>query len=426
MRRVGNLWPSIVSFQSLRRAALRASLGKRRIAGVARFLADLEPNVLRLQRELEEGHWQPSPAYTFEIHDPKTRTITAAPFADRVVHHALIDVLEPHLERRMLHESFACRTGKGTHRALIHARQLVRRHAWFLKLDVRKCFESLDHVVVLESFDRVVKDRRALDLLGRIVRSGGRDGIGLPIGNLTSQWSCNLVLDGLDHHVKEVLRIPGYVRYMDDFALFADDKERLAVAHGEVRAFLEERLRLRLKQEATVFAPATEGLPFLGWRIYRRTTRLRPTNLRRLRARMRHRLRERRVGLIDDVQLLATLRSLTEHLRHGSTLQLRRRWLFPIPPSPRSSALSASPRLDRERPRVARSACSGGSGSKAPPTASTATAASTTWPSTRARRTATTTRRRTPTTTSVSVPPRHCSPPDRGGPILGSPTAPRP
>jgi hypothetical protein len=330
VRRAGDLWPSIVSFENLRRAALRASLGKRRVAAVARFLVDLEPRCLALQRVLEEGTWRPGAAYTFEIHDPKTRTITAAPFEDRVVHHALIDVLEPHIERRMLYESFACRRGKGTHRALAHARRLVRRHAWFLKLDVKKCFESLDHGVVLASFARVIKDRQALELLERIVRSSGKNGMGLPIGNLTSQWSCNLVLDRLDHYVKETLRIPGYVRYMDDFALFADEKERLRSAHGEVRAFLDQRLRLRLKDEATVLAPATEGLPFLGWRIFRGTTRLRPTNLRRLRARVRHRLWERRTGSIDEAQLLATLRSLSEHLRHGSTLALRRRWLFPI------------------------------------------------------------------------------------------------
>lgn len=221
MRRVGNLWPSIVSFANLTRAARRAALGKCEVAGVARFLADLEPNVLRLQRELEAGEWRPGQAFTFEIHDPKTRTITAAPFRDRVVHHALIDVLEPHLERRMVHESFACRRGKGTHTALRHARSLVRRHRWFLKLDVRKCFASLDHSVVCLAFARVLKDRRALDLIECIVRSGGKDGVGLPIGNLTSQWACNLVLDQLDHQVKEHLCIPGYVRYMDDFVLFA-------------------------------------------------------------------------------------------------------------------------------------------------------------------------------------------------------------
>lgn len=331
MRRIGNLWATVVSFENLTHAARRAGLGKRRVAGVARFLADLEPNVLRLRRELEDESWRPGPAYTFEIHDPKTRTITAAPFEERVVHHALIDILEPHLERRMVFESFACRRGKGTHRALVEARKLVQRYPWFLKLDVRKCFESLDQSVVLETFARVIKDRRVLALLERIVQSGGQHGVGLPIGNLTSQWACNLVLDRLDHHVKEVLRIPGYVRYMDDFALFSADKARLVAAHDEVRAFLREHLRLELKERATKLAPVREGLPFLGWRIYRGTVRLRTENLRRLRARLKHRLWEQRTGRIEQEKLLACLRSTTEHLRHGSTLALRRRWLFPIP-----------------------------------------------------------------------------------------------
>jgi hypothetical protein len=186
----------------------------------------------------------------------------------------------------------------------------------------------------------VIKDRRAIDLLERIVHSGGKNGVGLPIGNLTSQWACNLVLDRLDHHVKEVLRIPGYVRYMDDFALFAADKERLRSAHEDVGSFLRDELRLELKDRATVLAPVSQGLPFLGWRLYRRTARLRPENLLRMQARMRHRMWQERTGRIGLPCLLACLRSATEHLRHGSTLQLRRRCLFPIS-LPRSSASSA-------------------------------------------------------------------------------------
>jgi hypothetical protein len=169
-----------------------------------------------------------------------------------------------------------------------------------------------------------------LAMIERLVRAGGQDGVGLPIGNLTNQWACNLVFDRLDHHVKEVLRIPGYVRYMDDFALFAGDKARLVAAHDEVRAFLREHLRLELKERATKLAPVREGFPFLGWRIYRGTVRLRPENLRRIRARVKHRLWEQRTGRIEKVKLLACLRSTAEHLQHGSTLALRRRWLLPI------------------------------------------------------------------------------------------------
>ncbi len=325
MRRAGGLWDRVVSFGNIRRAALRAARGKRHVASVARFLADLEPEALRLQRELVDGSWRPGPAFSFEIHDPKLRTITAAPFADRVVHHALMAVLEPLFDRRMPPESYACRRGKGTHAALAQARRLVRSHAWFLKLDVRKCFESLDHGVVLATVARAVKDRHVLALCARIVEGGGRAGIGLPIGNLTSQWFANLVLDRLDRFVKQDLRVRGYVRYMDDFALFADDKAVLRRAHDDVRSFLADAMRLELKPQATILAPTREGLPFLGWRVHCGVVRIRPENLRRLRSRIRHRCREHRTGLIGDDELLASLRSTCEHLRHGNTLSLRRR-----------------------------------------------------------------------------------------------------
>lgn len=326
MKRAGGLWPAVTAFENLRRAALRASRGKRRVAGVARFLAELEPELFRLQEELRSGAWGPGPSFRFVIHDPKRRTITAAPFPDRVVHHALIGGLEPVFDRRMVYESFACRRGKGTHAALAHARGLVRRHACFLKLDVRKCFESLDHGVVLGTLRRCVKDRRTLDLCERIVAAGGSGGVGLPIGNLTSQWFANLVLDRLDHFVKEELGVRGYVRYMDDFALFGEGKDELRCQHDAVQAFLRERLRLELKERATILAPCSQGLPFLGWRVYRGTTRLRPQSLRRLRARIRHRRWELERGAIGEADFRASLRSVCEHLRHGDTLSLRRRW----------------------------------------------------------------------------------------------------
>lgn len=341
-----SLWEQVVSFEALCRAARRAALGKRRVAGVARWMADLEPNALRLERELRAGTWRPGRATTFRIHDPKTRTITAAPFEDRVVHHALMDALEPRLERRMLHESFACRRGKGTHRALEHARRLLRRHGWFLKLDVARCFDSIPHDVALACLARVVREPRALELAGRIVRASGREGRGLPIGNLTSQWLANLVLDRLDHFVKEQLRVPGYVRYMDDFVLFADEKAPLAAWHDEVAGFLAQRLGLELKQRATLLAPARQGLPFLGWRLYRGTTRLRPQNLRRTRARLRRRVWEHRTGRIDDQRLLASVASVMEHLRHGRSAGLRRRLCEEVAgalsaPRPRSGSRAA-------------------------------------------------------------------------------------
>jgi hypothetical protein len=329
MRRAGGLWERVVALPNLLAAARRAARGKREQAGVARFICDLEPQCLALERALREGSYRPGAPTTFTILDPKERTISAAPFRDRVLHHALMAVLEPVFERRMTHESFACRRGKGTHAALAHARRLVRRFGWFLKLDIAKCFESLDHEVILETVRRVVKDRRVLALLETIVRGGGVvtvEGrrVGLPIGNLTSQWLANLVLDRLDHFVKEDLRVPGFARYMDDFVLFGDAKDTLRAVHERVQVFVRDTLRLRLKERATILAPAAEGLPFLGFRIYRGTLRLRPENLRRTRARIRRREWEFRTGRIGARALADSIRSVTTHLSAGSTLSLRR------------------------------------------------------------------------------------------------------
>ena len=323
MRRIGNVWPEVVSFDNLCAAAHRAARGKRTVRSTARFLDRLEPEVLQLQRELVAGSYRPGAAVTFFVHDPKRREITAAPFRDRVVHHALIDPLEPHFDRRMIANSLACRRGKGQHAALRQARKLVRRHDWFLKLDVRQFFPSLAHEVVLATLRRLIKDRRVLELCKVIVRAGGTAGRGLPIGHLTSQWFANLVLDRLDHWACEQLRIEGYLRYMDDFVLFAAGKPRLRTAHAAVSEQLAE-LGLALKDTATVLAPARQGLPFLGFAIHRGTTRLRPDNLRRIRTRLRRRRKQFEQGQFDQQRLADCTRSVIAHLTHGNTLAWRR------------------------------------------------------------------------------------------------------
>jgi RNA-directed DNA polymerase len=330
MRRHGNLFESVVSFSALCAAATRAAAGKRKTAGAARFLERMEPECLALERELRARTWKPSKAAHFEIRDPKPRVITAVPFRDRVVHHALMGVLGPIFDRRMIGESFACREGKGTHAALAHARRMLRRYRYFLKLDVKSFFPSLAHDVVLESIARVLKDRRVLDLCERIVRAEGADARGIPIGSLTSQWFANLVLDRLDHHVKETLRIPGYVRYMDDFVLFCDERERLRRALDDVRSFLTTTFRLELKDRARILAPAREGLPFLGFHHYRSVTRLRHENAKRSLGKLRGRARQLRRGEIDFDRALASMRSIVAHLEHGNTLGLRRRWFAKI------------------------------------------------------------------------------------------------
>ncbi|MEO0481923.1 MAG: reverse transcriptase/maturase family protein [Planctomycetota bacterium] len=256
------------------------------------------------------------------IHDPKRRTITAVPFRDRVVHHALLAPLQPIFERRMIDDSHACRPGKGTSSAMRRAEKFVRRHHYALKLDVRAFFDSLRHADVLSTLGRLVKDRRVLGLCETILGTGGR---GLPIGSLTSQWFANMALDPLDHFVKEELRIPGYLRYMDDFALFADDKRTLSDAHAEVAGWLATHLDLSLKRRATRLAPTTEGLHFLGFTIRPGSVRLRPDNLRRFRWRLRWLRRELAHGRIGEDRYVRAVAAVFEHIRPADTLALRRR-----------------------------------------------------------------------------------------------------
>ncbi len=329
MRRAGGLWPQIAAFDALYVAAKRAARGKRSGHSVASFLERLEPEALQLERELLADTWRPAPTRQFVIHDPKRRTITAVPFRDRVVHHALIAPLQPVLERRMIDDSFACRPGRGTHAALRRAQAFTRRYRHALKLDVRAFFDSLRHDVVLDTLARLVKDRCTLRLCERIVRGPGAatSSRGLPIGSLTSQWFANVVLDRLDHFVKEQLRVPGYLRYLDDFALFADDKAWLWAAKHQVESYLHEVLDLTLKPAATRLAPVCDGLHFLGFHVFPHTLRVKPATLRRFRWRLRWLKAELRAGRIDEDRFIRAVAAVIEHIRQADSLRLRRRVL---------------------------------------------------------------------------------------------------
>jgi len=318
----------VTAFDNLLAATGRAARGKRDQQQIARFLAEREPRLLELQRELLAETYHPGPLSTFVICDPKRRTISVAPFRDRVVHHAIMGVLEPVFDRRMIHASFACRRGKGTHAALDHAQRLVRRHQWFLKMDVQQFFASIPHAVALGTVERMVKDRAVLRLLERIVRAGGRSDAparGLPIGNLSSQWLANLVLGPLDRQMVEGMRMPGYVRYVDDFVLFSDDREQLRDARAEVGEVLAG-LGLEAKASATILAPTRDGLPFLGFMVFAAMRRVRPANRRRVLRRWKLRLWQWRHGQLSDEALADCVRSMMAHLEHGTTRGWRRRW----------------------------------------------------------------------------------------------------
>jgi len=327
VRRVGCLFEQVVDFHALCAAARAAVRGRRRKPACARLLFDLETEVLALQRELLDGTYRPRPYRTFTVSDPKPRAISAADMRDRVVHHALCTVLEPVFERVAIFDSYACRPGKGSHAAVRRAREFTRKWPYFLKLDVRKFFETIPHASLKVRVRRLVKDPAVLRLVDLIVdhgAPGSEPGRGLPIGNLTSQHLANLYLAPLDHLVKERLRVRGYVRYMDDCLLLGASKPEAWAWEAAVRGFVEGVLGLALKSEATVVAPVSEGVPFLGFRIWPGTTRLDGARRRRFLRRM-YDLGDRcDPGDREDCHAGDSARSVVGHAAHADTLGLRR------------------------------------------------------------------------------------------------------
>jgi hypothetical protein len=288
MKRTGHLFERIAKTENLFLALRQALRGKRDKKPVQAFLLHCRENIRLLQNGLRQNTWKPSPYRTFTIYEPKERQISAAPFPDRVAHHAIINVVEPVLEKYAIADSFACRKRKGLHAAIAKAYQYQRKYGWCLKMDIKKYFASIDHAVLKSLLLRKIKDQKLLDLLGRIIDSGAEEpgAAGIPIGNLTSQHFANYFLGPLDHFVKETLRVKGYVRYMDDFCLWGGAKKELREFGGRIAVFLDGELKLRLKESAVRLAPAKNGVPFLGFLLFPDKIRLRPSSLRRFMAKV--------------------------------------------------------------------------------------------------------------------------------------------
>ncbi|MBP5673741.1 MAG: hypothetical protein J6X49_15240 [Victivallales bacterium] len=221
MKRAGNLYMEIAEMDNLRLAFWKAQRGKRGKREVMAYRENLDEELMRLHEQLVQGEVEVGRYHYFTIHDPKERMICAADFRERVLHHAIMNVCEPFFERYQIHDSYACRKGKGVDACLERLQEMCRRHQWYLKLDIHKYFDSIPHEGMKQVLRHYFKDTRLLMLFYRIIDSYEvASGRGIPIGNLTSQHFANMYLGVLDHQLKEVWKVPGYVRYMDDFILF--------------------------------------------------------------------------------------------------------------------------------------------------------------------------------------------------------------
>jgi retron-type reverse transcriptase len=336
------MYNQLYSWDNLYLAYRRAAKGKRGHPNVAEFEYRLEGNLLDLQQDLEAFTYHPGTYTSFYIHEPKRRLISAAPFRDRVVHHALCNLIEPLFEGLFIPDSYANRVGKGTHRALDRLQTCARRYPFALQCDIRQFFPSIDHAILKAEIVQRIRDIGVMWLVDRILESGsgvldevyemvyfpGDDLFarertrGLPIGNLTSQFWGNVYLNPFDHFVKRELGCRAYLRYVDDFVLFADDKDTLWAWKQAIEHRLA-RLRLAIHPGAHP-RPGSEGIPFLGFVIYPQKRRLKRRKGIGYRRKLRSLLQAHQRGEISLEEVTASIQGWVNHAQYGNTVGLRK------------------------------------------------------------------------------------------------------
>jgi len=297
MKRYGNLYSQIISFENLLFASQKSQRGKRYRDNVLAFNFHLESELLQIQSELLHQTYQPQSYHTFQIHEPKPRLISAAPYRDRVVHHALCNIIAPLIESSFIPDSYSNRIGYGTHKAIRRFTHFSRSSEYVFQCDIQKYFPSIDHEILRNILRQKIKCPQTLWLIDRIIHNSndqipvcdyfaGDDLLtpitrrrGLPIGNLTSQFFANVYLNNFDHYIKEKLQIKKYIRYVDDFAFFSNDHLELSQVRHSIEHYLAS-LRLKIHPIKSQIFATKQGANFLGFRIFTSHIRVRSNNLR--------------------------------------------------------------------------------------------------------------------------------------------------
>jgi RNA-directed DNA polymerase len=327
-----NHFQELTSLTQLLNAAERSQKGPKSQKGrhyMMTFMYRAEENCLQLQHELRNQSYHPQPYHTFQIRDPKPRLICAAQFRDRVVHHSLCHSLMPVFERYAIEASYACRVGKGTHRAIEHAQHMIKHSQYSLKLDVLHFFETAHHHVLQKLLTRLIRDPATLDLCHIIIQHNpphSKQGQGLPIGNLSSQHFANLYLSPLDRFIKQKLRVKHYVRYMDDLILCADEAQTLRTWEQEIEHYVHDHLQLKLKASARLLTHNKNGVPYLGYRIWKHHKKLDQARRKRIHRKLHKIYRSFINGDSNEEQLIAALDGIDHWARHAQAHRLIERW----------------------------------------------------------------------------------------------------
>jgi len=322
MKRHNFLFEHITDYRNIRLAFLGALRGNRSSSTAVIFSRNIDKNLASLRDKLISPNCLWGGYRSFLITDPKPRIISMAPFEQRIMHHAIMNVLEPVLERLQIYHSYACRKGKGTHAAVRYAFKQCKSTPYFLKLDIRKYFDSINHEILKTQLRRLIKDKRVIALLDGIIDSYETEpGKGVPIGNLTSQYFANMYLAGLDHYILEKLRPSAYCRYMDDFVLWASSQAELKEMFININNYVIQKLKLSVKQP--VFGKSAAGLPFLGFLIKEKGIYLLQKSKRRVKERMSEITASLYQGAIDELKAAERVTSVFASISLARTNRFR-------------------------------------------------------------------------------------------------------
>ena len=332
MKRSGNLYPFIYDFANIDLAYLKARKCKRYRTEVLRFTQHREENIINIQNHLIWKSYEPKPYKKFKVYEPKERQIMALPFTDRVVQHAINNILEPIFERGFIYHSYACRDGKGMHAASQTLSQWLynlssqngTKQIYCLKADVSKYFNSIDHDVLKRIIRKRIKCKDTLWLIDLIIDHNGEQGsrTGIPVGNLTSQLFANAYLNELDQFVKHKLKIKYYMRYMDDFLIISEDRHYLKWVWEVIKNFIETELRLTLNPKTAIF-PAKNGIDFVGYRHWSTHKKLRKSSIKRI----RKKIKKYNGGAVTEERFKKSMQSWLGHISHADTYKLKHKIL---------------------------------------------------------------------------------------------------
>lgn len=302
MKRIGNLYEGIVSQEALWQGYLDAKRSKAGRRSCFRFERSLGSELKALREELANGTYKPKPYFMFTVHEPKTRTIYAPAFRDCVVQHAIYNKVMPIYDRTFIDQSFACRVGKGTHKAADYSQDALRRSdpsSYILQLDIRKFFYSIDRPTLRRLLERRIKDVKLIDLM--MMFADYPEPTGIPIGNLLSQMYALIYMNPVDHYItRELKPRAGYCRYVDDFILFGLTRGEALEYREKVKNFVSKELKLSLSKSTV--ARTSRGVNFCGYRTWRSSRFVRKHSLYKSRKAVRQ-------GNLD---------SFISHLAHAS------------------------------------------------------------------------------------------------------------